>query len=194
MFCFDFNLHISQWASTPGEKCKWWLEAIISLSFANGFRMKESDEWFQCPSFPPPHPLPAPPHKDLFSSSPAPRLSLSLSALTTQRVTDVTQHTLCPLVKVDMTSMTKNERKWKSAGVVETDEPNLHFIAGLPTCMQSSMTSMVSSQIIKRSVIREGDQRIVLNQLQLDHITWEQLHYQRPSKGSHPHWLAGKTL
>lgn len=39
------------------------------------------------------------------------------------------------------------------------------------------MTSMVSAQILKRLVIREGDRRIVLNQLQLDHITWEQLHY-----------------
>ena len=33
------------------------------------------------------------------------------------------------------------------------------------------MTSMVSAQILKRLVIREGDRRIVLNQLQVDHIT-----------------------
>lgn len=73
-------------------------------------------------------------------------------------------------------SITKNERKWKSAAW-RTEFAFYRRIADMHAVKYDGMTSMVSAQILKRSVIREGDQRIVLKQLQLDHITWEQLHY-----------------
>lgn len=164
VFCFDFNLHISQWASTPGEKGKgkWWqwLEAVISLSFSFS---DERIRWVMPMSFIPPFATPTP-TRICFQAPRSPPLSLSLSALITQRVTDVTQHTLWTLVKIDMMSITKNERKWKSAAW-RTEFAFYRRIADMHAVKYDGMTSMVSAQILKRSVIREGDRRIVLKQL-----------------------------